>query len=117
MIYCPYCKKPTVHRECFDTFTQETYYRCDICGEINDGDNAPEANDAVNHPSHYTQGGIECIDGIRASMTPEGFAAYCKGNTLKYIWRYKNKNGLEDLKKAKVYLDWLIETETKINNK
>ena len=66
--------------------------------------------DKVNHPSHYTQGGIECIDGIKASMTPEGFQDYCKGNVIKYIWRWRNKGGVEDLEKAQVYLFWLIES-------
>ena len=67
-------------------------------------------SDNVNNPGHYTQGDVECIDAIRASMSKEGFAAYCKGNTIKYIWRYKQKGGLEDLEKARVYLGWLIDT-------
>ena len=65
-------------------------------------------NDAVQHPSHYTQGGIECIEAIKASMTADGFCDYCKGNILKYIWRWRDKGGVEDLRKASVYLDWLI---------
>lgn len=65
--------------------------------------------DNVNHPEHYTQGGIECIQAIEASLGKEGFAAYCKGNVLKYLWRYEHKNGIEDLKKAEVYLKWMIE--------
>lgn len=65
--------------------------------------------DAVNHPQHYCKGGIECIDAIRASMTPEAFAGYCKGNVLKYIFRYEDKGGAEDLMKARVYLNWLID--------
>lgn len=68
------------------------------------------ANDTVNHPSHYTQGGIECIDAMRACMTEDGFRDYCKGNILKYIWRYRDKNGVEDLKKAQWYLNKLIST-------
>ena len=64
----------------------------------------------VNHPSHYTQGGIECIEAIRASMKPAGFQDYCKGNVLKYIWRWRDKGGAEDLEKAKVYLQWMIES-------
>ena len=64
--------------------------------------------DAVQHPSHYTQGGIECIEAIRASMTADGFCDYCKGNIIKYIWRWRDKGGVEDLRKASVYLDWLI---------
>lgn len=66
--------------------------------------------DNVEHPSHYTQGGIECIEAIRASMTPEGFQDYCKGNCLKYIWRWRDKGGVEDLEKAKVYLQWMIDS-------
>ena len=66
--------------------------------------------DMVNHPNHYTQGGIECIKAIEASMPPDGFQDYCKGNVLKYVWRFRQKNGLEDLKKARVYLNWMIES-------
>jgi len=62
----------------------------------------------VEHPSHYNQAGIECIEAIRASLGGE-FESYCKGNVMKYLWRYKHKNGLEDLKKAQVYLNWLVE--------
>ena len=64
--------------------------------------------DLVNHPPHYTQGGIECIDAIRASMSKEQFLGYCKGNSLKYQWRYEAKGGVEDLKKAKWYPDRMI---------
>ena len=70
----------------------------------------PEANhDNVHSPSHYQgEGGMECIEAIRGSMSPEGFQDYCKGNILKYIWRFRNKGGVEDLKKAGVYLDFMI---------
>ena len=54
--------------------------------------------------------GIECIDAIRVVTSGlSGFEAYCTGTILKYLWRWKHKNGLEDLKKAEVYLRWLIE--------
>lgn len=66
--------------------------------------------DHVNHPSHYTQGGIECIKCIEASMKPDGFQDYCKGNVIKYIHRWREKGGIEDLKKAAVYLNWMIES-------
>ncbi len=72
-----------------------------------------EKSDAVNHPGHYCQGGIECIKAIEASMTPEEFQGYCKGNVMKYVWRFREKNGLEDLKKAQVYLGWMIESKEK----
>lgn len=72
-----------------------------------------EEHNPVEHPNHYCQGGIECIKAIEASMPPEGFQDYCKGNVLKYVWRYREKNGLEDLKKAQVYLGWMIESKEK----
>ncbi len=68
-----------------------------------------EVPDAVNHPSHYTGAGIECIEAIKASMTPDALAGYLKGNVQKYLWRYEKKvNPVEDLKKARWYLDYLI---------
>jgi len=66
-----------------------------------------EMNDSVYHPTHYTQGGVECIEAIKASMTPESFLGFLKGNVLKYLWRYEKKNGVEDLQKARWYLDRL----------
>lgn len=68
--------------------------------------------ETVTHPSHYTQGGVECIDAIRAA-TGDGFQGYCQGNILKYVWRYRDKGGVEDLEKARVYLDWLIKSLSK----
>jgi len=61
--------------------------------------------DLINAPPHYRQGGIECIDAIRAALTPEEFRGYCKGNAIKYVWREKHKGGDEDLKKAAWYLN------------
>ena len=58
----------------------------------------------VNSPPHYNDGDIECIDAIEASMTKQAFRGYLKGNMLKYIWRYENKGGKEDLDKADWYL-------------
>ena len=66
--------------------------------------------DNVKHPAHYCQGGIECIEAIKASMTNEAFEGYCKGNVMKYIFRYEDKGGVEDLEKAQVYLGWLLES-------
>ena len=68
----------------------------------------PSEEDNINHPSHYTQGTVECIDAIESSMTPEEFRGYLKGCQMKYIWRYQHKGGMEDLKKARWYLDRLI---------
>jgi hypothetical protein len=68
--------------------------------------------DVVNHPSHYTQGKIECIDAIaEATKHLLGIAAVCVANIIKYVWRYPFKNGLEDLYKAQWYLNELIKHE------
>ena len=70
--------------------------------------------DLVNAPPHYRQGGIECIDAIRAALTPEEFRGFCKGNSMKYLWRERHKGGDEDLKKAAWCLNRIeiIKTET-----
>ena len=67
-------------------------------------------NDNVKHPSHYCKGGMECIDAIKAAVSDitDPFEAYCTGNIIKYIWRWNDKNGVEDLKKAKQYADIII---------
>lgn len=67
-----------------------------------------EMQDMVNSPPHYNKTGIECIEAIKA-MTDEGFQYYLQGNIMKYLWRYRYKNGSEDLKKAKWYLSELID--------
>lgn len=64
--------------------------------------------DSVNHPAHYTAGGVECIDAIEAAIGPLGSEAFLTGQVIKYMWRWKLKNGAEDLKKARWYLDRLI---------
>lgn len=68
--------------------------------------------DNVNSPSHYTNGNIEVIDYIQDKLTVAEFAGYCVGNIIKYISRYKLKGGVEDLKKARGYLNRLIEVLT-----
>lgn len=66
--------------------------------------------DNVNHPDHYTNGSIECIDAIEAAVRGlEGIEAVCTANAIKYLWRWRLKNGVEDLKKAEWYLKHLIE--------
>lgn len=68
------------------------------------------SNDPVNRPSHYTAGGVECIDAIDSAVSGlTGFEAVYTAQVLKYIWRWKRKNGVEDLQKARWYLDRLIE--------
>ena len=79
----------------------------------------PESSkpDNVNHPKHYCKGGLECIQVIKAQLTPEQNKGYLYGNVLKYLWRWPDKNGLEDLRKAAKYLEWLQEEVEKNANK
>jgi len=68
-----------------------------------------EENDVVERPAHYNQGGIECVDAIAAATVElRGLEAVCTANAIKYLWRWKRKNGTEDLRKARWYLDRLI---------
>jgi hypothetical protein len=68
-----------------------------------------ELDDTVNHPKHYTQGNIETIEYMESTLTTEEFCGGCKMNVIKYVSREKHKNGVEDLKKARWYLDRLIQ--------
>lgn len=71
-------------------------------------------SDSVNKPDHYTYGKLECIDVIKEITNGNdaiGIEAFCLGNVLKYLWRYKHKNGTEDLRKARWYLNRLIEED------
>lgn len=72
-------------------------------------------NDNIKSPNHYKLDGLNCetIDVVKARLGKEGFKAFCIGNILKYVLRAEKKNGLEDYKKSRQYLDWLIEGEEK----
>ena len=63
----------------------------------------------VNHPSHYNKGNIECIDAMVSAYGKDTVSDFCICNAFKYIWRYKYKNGIEDLKKAQWYLNKIVE--------
>lgn len=72
--------------------------------------NLDTETDMVNHPPHYTTNWIECIDAIEASMSPDEFQGYLKGNCIKYLWRYRCKGkAAEDLHKAQWYLQKLTD--------
>ena len=70
-------------------------------------------SDAIN-PSHYQKGKVECIDAIESATAGlEGIEAFCTGNAIKYLYRWKDKGGVEDLAKAKWYLEKLIQEVNK----
>jgi hypothetical protein len=68
-----------------------------------------QTKDLVNNPPHYNKGNIECIDAIEAMLTHEEYVGYLRGNSLKYRWRFRYKNGIQDLEKAKWYENRLME--------
>lgn len=78
--------------------------------------NKESDNDTVNEPKHYRLDGlgIESIDVIKAVLREDGFKAFCRGNALKYLIRADHKGGVEDLEKARVYLNWEIGMEDRI---
>lgn len=66
-------------------------------------------SEIVSHPAHYCFGKVECIDALEAATTGLlGIEAVCTANAIKYLWRWKHKNGVEDLKKAIFYINYLI---------
>lgn len=65
-------------------------------------------HDPVSSPQHYTNGSLECIEAIEASMSVEAFKGFLKGNVQKYVWRYEMKGGSESLQKAQWYLSRLV---------
>lgn len=83
---------------------------CKSCWEREMPNAEPVNNDSVNHPSHYTKGGIECIDCIESviSSVSDPVQAFLVGQVVKYLYRYTMKNGLEDLRKAQWYLNRLV---------
>ena len=87
----------------------ELRHSCDKLRHSCETTMSQQENDAVAHPAHYTQGGIECIDAMRAALTHAEFVGYLRANVLKYIWRYDRKGApVQDLRKAAWYLRRLI---------
>ena len=69
-------------------------------------------DNVINHPAHYTAGAIECIDANAAATEGlNGIEAVCTANAIKYLWRWKRKNGTEDLRKAIWYINRLLGEE------
>jgi len=69
--------------------------------------------DAIN-PNHYKGNGIECIEYMKERLNSEAFLGYLNGNVIKYTHRWQDKNGVEDLRKARWYLDRLIEEQCNV---
>ena len=69
------------------------------------------ASDPVDAPAHYQGDKMQCIDAMEAMLSDDEFRGYLRGNVFKYQWRFKEKGGVEDLRKARWYLDRLIKLE------
>ena len=83
----------------------------------NDEVELEKENETVSHPAHYCQGGVECIDALEAATTGlQGIEAVCTANAIKYLWRWKHKNGVTDLHKAQWYIDRLIKQQEQSND-
>ena len=67
--------------------------------------NPPQEEDVVNHPSHYESGKFECIEVMEEALGVDAVKSFCLCNAFKYLYRYNRKNGDEDVRKAKWYLD------------
>lgn len=73
-------------------------------------------SDNVNHPSHYETGKFECIEVMMETQGEEAVKFFCVCNAFKYLYRHRNKNELEDIKKAVWYLKKFIELEEGTND-
>lgn len=117
--YCPHADSLTIETESDWTEMQcrkpNGKFSCKFYQPLKEETEMKEQthDDAVNHPSHYTTGGIECIDYIQEKLTPEEFKGFVKGNVIKYLTREQHKNGDEDICKAQWYLNRLADTFTK----
>lgn len=81
-------------------------------GEVSGTTLSRQESDAVSHPSHYAGGGIEAMDALKSAMAGSGLspmASYWWGCAFKYLWRFERKNGVEDLRKCRQCIDFLIE--------
>ena len=78
-------------------------------------DYKPIIDNKVSHPNHYqSKSGLECKDVIEAATEDlVGYEAVYTANIIKYIWRWKKKNGDEDLRKAKQYIDFILDKHLK----
>ena len=70
----------------------------------------------VKNQQHYAQA-VQPIEYMEITMTPEQYEGYLLGNVIKYISRYRHKNGLEDLRKGKVYMAWLVDHVSDIDER
>jgi len=108
--------EPNDHPLYGDKFVHDVYSLESETDDKNTSDNslgrsyADLINTMVDHPPHYNNGNVECIEAIEAMLTPDEFIGYLRGNSLKYRWRFRYKNKpIEDLRKARWYEERLLQ--------
>jgi len=107
--------EPNDHPLYGDKFVHDVYSLEPETNDKNTSDNslgrsyADLINTMVEHPPHYNNGNVECIEAIEAMLTPDEFIGYLRGNSLKYRWRFRYKSKpIEDLRKARWYEERLL---------
>ena len=90
---------------------RQTTYQIEIGNNIMIKGDSVHAGDPVDAPAHYQGDKMQCIDAMEAMLSVDEFRGYLRGNVFKYQWRFRDKGGLEDLRKARWYLDRLIKLE------
>lgn len=108
MYRCNSCGADYIHYDAYKEF-----HKCP--NAVNDEELKKPKDPLEVRPDHYKVGGIEPWDYMETKMTPEQFEGFLLGNVIKYVSRYPEKNGLEDLKKARTYLDRLIGVYDRFN--
>lgn len=90
-----------------EVLENEENTECNCCNECEEC----HCQDDIKQPKHYKLDGlnVESIDVVKAVLGKDGFKSFCIGNCLKYLIRAEKKNGIEDYRKCKVYLDWILE--------
>lgn len=98
--------------------TNDINHKAQICNDLVKSNFllVTDFSDNVNHPSHYTQGGIECIDAMESAYGTEAVIMFCMCNAFKYQWRFNKKNGREDILKCQWYQNKMVELQNKLNS-
>lgn len=109
---CDGCKyeledpESTPCKNCIYTHPSGDYPNLYETATVQAGKTDEPVNDPVNHPAHYADScSLECLQVMEVTFGRQAVISFCMCNAFKYMWRYKNKNGLEDLKKAEWYLN------------
>lgn len=116
---CENCKHVTKQEtespccDCMNCYVPNTaeYYEHKLMFEPASDKWATKSDEKVDHPAHYNNGEIECIDAMLSAYGKDSVQHFCLLNAFKYLWRSEHKNGKEDLDKAIWYIRKYLELE------